>query len=395
MRVTKKSRPIFAESSSPLVRRRLGVVVDHPIQYFSPLFDELTRRARVDFCVAYGNDHGLREAYDAGFGTSHSWDIDLTQGHQHEFITTGTRSHVKNLRAFPKILRFVKNREVLVIHGYADPVSLAAVVCAVVTRTPYLLRSDTSVRNRYPQWDPRHWVPRAVSRLSAGGLSAGSRNETIQRDLGVPQVYFAPFSVDNSRFALGERRRISDHDGLRAQWGLDATQPVIGYCGKLVEHKGIDDLVAAIRDLAGAAQLFLIGDGPLREYLESEAIPQTVISGFVNQSRMPEALAACDIIVLPSYTEPWGLAVNEAMAAGCFPVVSDAVGCAPDLVQDVGIVFPAGDREALSKALRAALDRFDDPASRLDVRTRVEEFDISKTADGYEAAVASVISRSS
>ena len=392
MKVARGSRRTAAGSNNPINLRGLGVIVDHPIQYFSPLLDELSSRGNLDLCVEYGNDHGLRQAYDAGFGTSHSWDIDLTQGHQHVFLTTGTRSHMKNLRGFPQLIRFVISRDVLVIHGYADPVSLAAIVCAVVTRTPYLIRSDTSVRHRHPQWDPRFWLPRAISRLSAGGLSAGSRNAAIQQELGVPQVFFAPFSVDNSRFALGEQKRISESGTLRAQWGLKDDQPVIGYCGKLAKHKGVEDLVASFGQFAERAQLFLIGDGPLRPKLEGEgAVPNAVVSGFVNQSKMPEALAACDIIVLPSYSEPWGLAINEAMAAGCFPVVSDAVGCAPDLVQGVGVVFPMGDRSALASALKEALDKFNTPKSRERVLNRIQSFDVSRTADGYETAIASVL----
>ena len=60
---------------------------------------------------------------------------------------------------------------------------------------------------------------------------------------------------------------------------------------------------------------------------------------------------------MPSATEPWGLVVNEAMNAGRAMIVSDHVGCGPDLVRngDNGFVFKAGNVADLSRVLREAL----------------------------------------
>src|SRR2546430_3298455 len=79
--------------------------------------------------------------------------------------------------------------------------------------------------------------------------------------------------------------------------------------------------------------------------------------GFRNQSELPSFYDLCDVFVLPSTSEPWGLVVNEAMAAGRPVVVSDQVGCARDLVQNGlnGFIFPVGDVEALAHALTRVL----------------------------------------
>ena len=79
--------------------------------------------------------------------------------------------------------------------------------------------------------------------------------------------------------------------------------------------------------------------------------------GFINQAEMPCWYGCGDILALPSDLEHWGLVVNEGMACGLIPVVSDAVGCGPDLVAGIGEVFPAGDVDALADALgRVARD---------------------------------------
>src|SRR6516162_9497494 len=84
-------------------------------------------------------------------------------------------------------------------------------------------------------------------------------------------------------------------------------------------------------------------------------------AGFVNQAALPRVYAACDVFVLPSESEPWGLAVNEAMCAGLTIVASSEIGCVPDLVHEGqnGRTFPAGNVEDLTDALRPLLTDLD------------------------------------
>jgi glycosyltransferase involved in cell wall biosynthesis len=103
--------------------------------------------------------------------------------------------------------------------------------------------------------------------------------------------------------------------------------------------------------------LVMVGDGPLRaeceSYAKSRNLPVT-FAGFFNQKAMPSAYAASDILVMTSVRdETWGLVVNEAMAAGIPAIVSDKVGCAPDLVLPgkTGSVYSAGDHGALASII--------------------------------------------
>jgi glycosyltransferase involved in cell wall biosynthesis len=69
-------------------------------------------------------------------------------------------------------------------------------------------------------------------------------------------------------------------------------------------------------------------------------------AGFLNQSEIADAYIAADCLVLPSdFGETWGLVVNEAMCCNRPAIVSDRVGCWPDLVTsgETGAVFPFGD----------------------------------------------------
>ena len=101
-----------------------------------------------------------------------------------------------------------------------------------------------------------------------------------------------------------------------------------------------------------------VGSGELENELRALAAALKVAArfeGFRNQSELPRYYAAADVLVLPSESESWGLVVNEAMACGLPAIVSNNVGCAPDLIEEgrTGFTFPLGDVGALSDRLAA------------------------------------------
>lgn len=114
--------------------------------------------------------------------------------------------------------------------------------------------------------------------------------------------------------------------------GLDPLLPVVLFAGKLQPWKRPLDLVDAATCMERQANFVFVGDGPLRSDLQDRTagLPHAGVVGFVNQPEIGQWYGMADVFVLPSATEPWGLAVNKAMASGAVPVVSDAVGCAAD-----------------------------------------------------------------
>jgi len=133
--------------------------------------------------------------------------------------------------------------------------------------------------------------------------------------------------------------------------------------------------------------MLFVGDGILAEQIRAALRPGSgVVTGFVNQSELPAYYHAADILVLPSQVEMWGLVINEGMAAGTLPVVSDRVGSAPDLVSGVGEVYPCGDVPGLAAALARALLRVQDPETRSRMREHAARYSLDRTADGFEQA---------
>jgi glycosyltransferase involved in cell wall biosynthesis len=164
------------------------------------------------------------------------------------------------------------------------------------------------------------------------------------------------------------------------------------FCGKLRQAKRPLDLAAAVARLGPEVSVLFVGDGALAGEVTALLPPgRGAVTGFVNQAELPSYYHAADILVLPSQSEPWGLVVTEAMTAGVLPVVSDRVGCAPDLVAGLGEVYPSGDVAALTAALRRGLARLGDPGLAGSLRQRVADYGIDATAAGFEQAAAAVV----
>jgi glycosyltransferase involved in cell wall biosynthesis len=170
-------------------------------------------------------------------------------------------------------------------------------------------------------------------------------------------IFEAPQAVSAEHF--GAPVPDAARDEWRAAAGAEPSTFVALFAGRLVREKGVEVLLEAWRLAAvDDAVLSVAGDGPLRAAVES-AGPGVTALGSVPRDRLPALYAAADALVLPSirsatFTEPWGLVVNEAMHQGTPPIVTDAVGAAAGgLVRDGrnGLVAPERDARALADRL--------------------------------------------
>ena len=177
-----------------------------------------------------------------------------------------------------------------------------------------------------------------------------------------------PYAVDNGYFAERAREAGAGRASLQAELRLDPARPVILFASKLQTRKHCDHLIEAyarlrrVRRGPRARVLVIVGDGAERAALERQAAATGYGSirfcGFRNQSEMPRFFDLATVFVLPSRHEPWGLIVNEVMNAARPAIVSDDVGCAPDLIEDGvnGCIVPVGDVGALARALERVLE---------------------------------------
>lgn len=370
--------PLATTKTGASLRRkiRLAYVVTHPIQYQAPLLRRLALESDIDLTVFFASDHSVRGYPDEGFGSVRvKWDIPLLEGYRYEFLPS-IRGATK-ISFWAPINRgfysaFKKGKyDAIWVHGYWSINSIFVMIAAKLLAIPLLVRAEGTLIDR-----PRSRFRLAMKRtffwitahFIAGVLPISTRNCDYWRHyLGAKfPLFMVPYAVDNAYFQEMTRAASHTREEFRRSIGLHKDRPIILYASKLIERKRCIDLINACLGIKLEASikrpyLLIVGDGP--ERAKCEAIVHKAgdsnihFFGFQNQSQIAKFFDLCDLFVLPSVDEPFGLIVNEVMNAGKAVIVSDQVGCQADLIEHQlnGQVFPAGDVSALRSAIESLL----------------------------------------
>jgi glycosyltransferase involved in cell wall biosynthesis len=237
----------------------------------------------------------------------------------------------------------------------------AALVCSVRQHTYTAYGPLTGLKDRLAR--------RAIARLDrflAGNQGSwdilvqrfGVPPEKIERNpqLGVDIELFRPTTREEQR----ERRR---------RWDLAEEAVVVGYCGRLVEEKGLLHLCQAVQAAQKCSrwrlQLALLGGGPLRARLK--ASPDVALRDTVPHGEVASFLQALDLFVLPTVAITSGHstleldahALQEAMACGV-ACIGSASGVIPEILSGAGLLVPPSSPAALAEAIVQLLE----PATR-------------------------------
>ena len=359
-------------------RVRIAYFVTHPIQYQAPMLRRIACENDIDLRVFFSSDISVRGYSDKGFGGIQvKWDVPLLDGYAHEFLP-GFR--YDGALGFATPLSYgISSRlrrggfDAVWVHGFYNFNCLRAIFAARLLRIPVILRSEAPVNDRL-----RRKTTRLAKRLFFKILRPGVRCIAAigKAHIGYWQHYlgsempivFMPYAVDNHYFSSHAADASQKREALRRELDLKAGRLVFLFASKLQTRKRAIDLVEAFLKLSPApgveppAYLLIIGDGEERSAIEKRiqesGFSNTRMLGFRNQSELSCFFDLCDVFILPSMREQWGLIVNEVMNAARAVVVSNEVGCHVDLVEDGknGFVFPAQDVDALSAILRRFIE---------------------------------------
>ena len=342
---------------------RIVLVIHHPAQQFARALQLLADEPGLQLQVYYWSTP--ESSYDAGFARPVSWDIDLLGGYACAAPDSGL-TVIRRVRWLVGNLRKT-GPEVVVCYGWATPISWAAIMYCLLARTPLLMYGDTTWQHSSTG---RHRLARSIVlnlllRRCAGAVSTGTFNREFYIRYGMDPRRIWPGVCPADTEMFGAARA-----GRRSLPGTDNGELRIGFAGKLIPSKGVDELIhaAALLPRARAWSVTVVGDGPLLPGLralvaELDLCDRVTFHGFANTTEMPKLLAGFDVVVVPSRLDMRVLVTIEAMAAGAALIVSDATAVwgPGDLVEDgvTGLVYRSGEPTMLARQLACLLD---DPA---------------------------------
>jgi len=374
----------------------------HPIHYHAPLMREIAKDPEIDLKVFFCFDHGIRRRRDPELGVEYEWDIPLLRGYEYEFLRNwspwASTAPIKGVFN-PGIWGTIRDGsfDAFLVHGYVSPTVWLAIASAKEQKTAVFLRGESTLL--YPRSAAVMTMKRIALRVLFKKvdvfLTIGLRNAEFYRAYGVEdeRMVLTPYCVDNEFFFNVRKADPEMGSRTRKQFGIEPSDPVILFVGKLIERKRPSDLINAYKLLLEAhprTTLVLVGDGAQHNELSAETKRQGFARihfvGFKNRTEIASYYACADIFVLPSIHDPWGLVINEAMCFSLPIVASSLVGAVGDIVREGenGFSFPAGNVERLAGCLKRLLD---DSALRCRMGARSEQI-IRKW--GYAECVAGV-----
>lgn len=384
--------------------KRLAIVTTHPIQYNAPLFKLLAERKNIDIKVFYTwGESVLEKKYDPGFGKVIEWDIPLLEGYEYEFLENTAiemgSHHFKGI-INPGAITIIKkyNPDAILVYGWSFQSHLK-IMRYFKNKIPVLFRGDSTILDKtgfisnFKRKIFLNWVYRNIDIA----LFTGSSNFDYFRYAGVTKhkLYFAPHAINNELFRSNDKSIRDESDQFRKQLKIGVGQIVFLFAGKF-EHKKNPLLLiqAFIEANLSNAHLVMIGNGVLENEIKnrSDNIDNIHIIAFQNQSIMPAWYQLADVYVLPSQGpgETWGLAINEAMAAGNAIISSDKCGASADLVQENvnGFVFCSEDRQQLKNLLiTLAIDKIKLDKMKVASVNIIKDYSLENLAKAIETKV--------
>ena len=345
------------------MKRRLVILTEIISPYRIPLFNALAQNRQVDLHVIFlaETDPSLRQ-----------WQV---YRNEIKFSYEVLPSYRKRIGRYNALLNRGVGRaltaaspEVVLCGGYNYVSSWQALSWARGRKVPFALWSESNLQDQRRGHAWVEFLKRTfVHRCSGFVVPGRSAMEYLRSAYGVSEnrIFTAPNAVDNGFFAAASTSARQKADALRAELRLPGRYFL--FAGRLVVEKGVFELLSAYSTLDESTRrqmgLVFVGDGVARERLQRQAAdvsPGTIrFAGFAQREQLAVYYALAEILILPTYTDTWGLVVNEAMACGLPVILSRAAGCAADLVKEGwnGLLINPRDVSSLASAMKSLADQ--------------------------------------
>jgi len=331
----------------------------------------------IVFNALYKKFKNFKVIYFSETKSNRKWDIDLSYlNYKYSILFKGDFDTISGLSQARAIIKALKKEkfDIIYLGGYSDIANWVALIYSKLKRKKVIIEMNSNNFSLGGRKIYKEFLKKKFIGLCDFALSYGTLSKKYLIELGMPEnrIFIKPNVTDNDfweretkKYSI-RRREILKDKGYKSRNFI--------FVGRFSEEKNLFFLLKAFNEAKKIISnenwgLILVGDGHLKEVLQSfvkkNEIKDVFFVPFKQKKELPEFYAISDVLVLPSLSEPWGIVVNEAMASGVIPLISNRCGAADMVVHDEnGYMFNPKDIDSIISIIKEIMKK-DDEIERL------------------------------
>lgn len=338
---------------------KIAIITNIPTPYRKAQWEYYSKHSLLDITVFYCSP----------IEKNRYWDVDSSKGIKEVFLDG---LNFKSIHFNPSILKLLyKDFDIFCVGGYGYPSVIMAITFLKYLKKPWVMLIDGVSPLKL---ENENFITEKLRRTLIRGANAYFANGVVgyklleKYGISSERIFNQFMTVDVEHFMKKSVNSLDYKNEIRKKYKISKNSIVVMYAGRLMKHKGVQDLIKSVKKLDDKGynvKLLVVGDGQFKETLidcADKLLPDTIFTGHIDPDMLHKYYYASDIFVLPTYNDPWGLVINEALSCGLPVVSTNAAGSSLDLVKNNGIVVQKGNIVQLSEAIESLilgdLDRY-------------------------------------
>ncbi|MGK4792949.1 glycosyltransferase [Elizabethkingia anophelis] len=246
-----------------------------------------------------------------------------------------------------QILKKVRSKKII-YGGYIEKEFL--LLSFINRKSKNILQSESAGESVVTGW--KRYIKKILLSRYDKAIVSGKRHQKVLTDLNFKGNIFISKGVgilrkERNNERLSKTEIINNNSGLRFL-----------FVGRIIKLKNVDLLIDVFNELG--LSLTIVGDGIERKELESKSKSNIIFKGYCSNEEIHKYYKDADVFILPSYSEAWGLVVEEALYYNCALLLSEDVGSLSELLLDpkTGISFNPHSKESLKKSIMKVIENY-------------------------------------
>jgi glycosyltransferase involved in cell wall biosynthesis len=317
------------------MKLKIGILTNMPTPYRTKMWESYAEIKDINMDIYYCTDKE-EDRY---------WNIIKNEKVSEYFLPGFT---IKNSYHFNiSILKYFKNYDAWFIGGYNMFTSQLLILLCKIFDIPYILLIDginpqKLDKNNVLDFLKKYYIKGQFATLANGIIG---KKFVKKFDFSEENVFDQKLTVDVDKFKNKSKNKRIYKREIKNKYNIRDDEIVLLYVGRIIKQKGVQDLIEATKHFRNKqipVKILIVGEGEYKTFLEKEKDDNIIFCGVVDNEKLHKYYYSADLFILPTYSDVWGLVINEAMSCALPIITTNEAGASLELIKDNGEIYNAG-----------------------------------------------------